>query len=165
MNTAKTYVDQFDMIAHPEGGYYKEVYAHKKQFLPTDIDIDIKGKRHLSTSIYFLLEDEQVSHLHVLKSDEIWYYHDGNPLIIVMIVDGEIKRVQLGLDVLNGQVPQLLVPAGTIFGSYSEKKGDFSLVSCMVSPGFDFEDFRLVRAEELLNNFPEEADFIKRMCL
>jgi type IX secretion system PorP/SprF family membrane protein len=43
-----------------------------------------------------------------------------------------------------------LFPANTIFGSTVRDKNSFSLVSCVVSPGFNFNDFQLFERNELL---------------
>lgn len=94
----------------------------------------------------------EVSHFHRLKSDEVWYYHDGNALTIYMIdEEGKLTAAKLGLDLEKGEVPQVLVPKGMIFGSAMEEEG-FSLVGCMVSPCFKYEEFELFDRKELLEN-------------
>ncbi|MDA3846578.1 MAG: cupin domain-containing protein [Vallitaleaceae bacterium] len=180
--TSGKYVKELDMTKHPEGGYYKEVYKHQTRISINQFDnnTDVIGyedrmtDRALATSIYFLLEKGDISHLHVLESDELWYFHDGEPLTIVMINpkgDGsgnlELKKVILGLNLSEGQKPQVIVPAGMIFGSLIESNlpNCFSLVGCMVSLGFEFEDFRLVKKEELLPNLNEYEALIRRMCI
>ncbi|MGF3076487.1 cupin domain-containing protein [Facklamia sp. P12955] len=148
------WIKALDMEAHPEGGYYCEVEKSQDK-------LKIDGKeRSLFTSIYFLLEKENPSHFHRLTADEIWYYHYGQPLTVHMISpDGDYTNVTLGLDVAQGQVLQYRVPKGTIFGSTVED--GFSLVSCMVSPGFEFEDFELFRYHELIEQYPEYEEMIQ----
>ena len=148
------WIKTLNMKAHPEGGYYCEVEKSQDK-------IKVDGKeRALFTSIYFLLEKENPSHFHRLTSDEIWYYHYGEPLTVHMISpEGVYTQVTLGLDVRNGQVLQYRVPKGTIFGSTVED--GFSLVSCMVSPGFEFEDFELFSYHELVQQYPEYEEIIK----
>ncbi|MDW0111281.1 cupin domain-containing protein [Sporosarcina aquimarina] len=149
---------QLNLIAHPEGGSYVSSLTASAS-IPTK-----NGERPLFTSIYFMLAEGEVSHFHQLQSDEIWYYHDGAPLVVHMISkDGEYSTVKLGVDMESGQQPQLVVPAGTIFGSSMAGEGGYSLVGCMVSPGFDFKDFKLFSEEELLNQFPEHAMIIEKM--
>ena len=144
------------MNPHPEGGYYTETYRSP---------IEIPGKnRQLMTSIYFLLEAGQVSHLHRIKSDELWFFHSGSPLTVHVIdEEGKYLAHSLGNDLESGQVPQLLVPAHAIFGSSMDLKEGYSLVSCVVAPGFDFEDFELFTAEDLLPEYPEHEAIIKRL--
>lgn len=116
------------------------------------------------TSIYFLLAAGELSHFHQLESDELWYYHDGAALTVHMItIEGNYRTVKLGLDFEKGERPQLLVPAGTIFGSSMNTDEEYSLVGCMVSPGFDFKDFKLFTEQELLTLHPQHAAIIKFM--
>ena len=78
--------------------------------------------------------------------------------------DGEYKAHQLGLDFEKGETPQVLVPKGAIFGSSVDQEESFSLVGCMVSPGFDFEDFELFTQEELLKLYPQHKKVIRKMA-
>ncbi len=156
MKTKEYYIKNLKLNPHPEGGYYSEEYR-------SSYDIDIKGnKRSLATSIYFLIAENNVSNFHSLKSDELWYFHDGTSLDIAIIdEDGNHYVEKLGLDIENGEKPFIKIPAGSIFGSYNN--GGFSLVSCVVSYGFDFEDFKLYKREELLEKYPEHASIIKKL--
>ena len=132
-------IDHYKMEAHPEGGWYKETYRSN---ISTEI-IGI-GERSLMTSIYFLLESHQTSNFHVIKSDELWYYHSGSALTVHCICpNGEYKKIHIGPDFEKGQTFQALVPKGTIFGSSVDEPNTFSMVGCTVSPGFDFYDFNL----------------------
>jgi predicted cupin superfamily sugar epimerase len=124
---------------------------------------DLDESRKLWTSIYFLLRDGEVSNFHRLKSDEMWYYHAGSPLTIYMISpNGELTTRQLGLNIKNGEVPQFLVPKNYIFGSAMNRSG-YSLVGCMVCPGFDFKDFEIFERAALLNKYPQHKDIILKL--
>ncbi|MGT2911139.1 cupin domain-containing protein [Streptococcus cameli] len=150
--TAMDWIESLEMEAHIEGGYFKEVYR----------DGDNLEQRPLYSSIYFLLDEGNPSHFHRLTADEIWYFHDGQPLTIHMIhPDGRYEEVDLGLHFQKGQVLQYCVPKGTIFGS-SVKKG-FSMVSCMVSPAFEYSDFELFERSLLLEKYPEHTEIITKL--
>lgn len=157
---ANDYIKTLNLIAHPEGGYYAETYS-------SPLTHDANGKnRPLATSIYFLLGDTDVSKFHQLQSDELWYFHDGAPLDVYMILEsGELKIETLGLDLKKGQRPQLLVPAGSIFGScmHDSEGADFSLVGCVVSYGFHFDDFKLFSQEELMEIYPNYKETIIKL--
>lgn len=158
MKNAKYWVENLELLAHPEGGYFKEVYRSSNSFSPKGF----QGERSYSTSIYFLIEEGNVSHFHRIKSDEIWYYHAGDPLSVFVIQkNGELEELKIGPNVNQGEVLQAVVPAGTIFGSKSA--GIYSLVGCMVAPGFDFQDFELFKTSELLNNYPQHESIIKEL--
>jgi len=137
---AKQYIDQLHMLPHPEGGYYKESFRSNNSIQFTGFE----GERPLSTSIFFLLEKGQTSALHRIKSDEIWYFHDGQTLeIIELDSEGKEQITLLGKNILNGEVLQHVVPAGVWFGARLATSSEFCLVGCQVSPGFDFKDFEL----------------------
>jgi len=151
------WIKELDMISHPEGGYYKETYSSE------ELITEPQGSRKRWTSIYFLLEKGEVSHFHKLKSDEMWYFHDGNPLTVYMIQsNGQLVAEKLGLDIKNNEKPQLLVPKGTIFGSAMNAEG-YSLVGCMVAPGFDFQDFKLYERKELMDKYPKHEEIITKL--
>lgn len=163
-NTAEYWIQNLGLEAHPEGGFFKSTYDSKT--LLSDNDVVGEGKtRRLYTSIYFLLRSEDISHFHRLKSDELWYYHGGSSLTVHVIDgDGEYKEYKLGLKLKKGEVPQLLVPKNSIFGSSVMEEGTFSLVGCMVSPGFDFEDFELFTQDDLLEIYPQHEQIIKKLA-
>jgi uncharacterized protein len=158
------YISKLGLVPHPEGGYYKSTFQSEHSV--ADEGVTNQGKeRLLYTSIYFLLTSGEISHLHRLKSDELWYYHGGSPLTVHVIEqNGDYKEWKLGLNLEQGEVPQVLVPKGTIFGSSVMEDNTFSLVGCMVSPGFDFEDFELFKQAELLMDYPQHEKIIKKLA-
>ncbi|ABX42044.1 cupin domain-containing protein [Lachnoclostridium phytofermentans] len=163
MYTSDYFIKNLNMIPHPEGGFYKEVYASDENITSKELKIDFEGSRMLWTSIYFLLRDGEVSNFHRLKSDEMWYYHSGSPLTIYMISpNGELFTEQLGLDIENGEKPQVLVPKDYIFGSAMNNEG-YALVGCMVSPGFEFRDFELFKRNELIEKYPQHQQIIHKL--
>jgi len=151
------------MITHPEGGFYKEIFASAENISSRELNVKFEGSRILWTSIYFLLRDGEVSNFHRLKSDEMWYYHSGSPLTIYMISpEGELITEQLGLNIQKGEKPQVLVPKDYIFGSAMNNEG-YALVGCMVSPGFEFKDFELFERSFLLEKYPEYKETILKL--
>lgn len=156
MKKALYWIKNLEMLKHPEGGYFRETYRSEKVFNPTGFS----DKRNLATSIYFLLEKNNVSHFHRIKSDEIWYYHAGSPLTVYVIYpNGKLNKLNIGPNIENGEVLQAVVPANTIFGSTCTN--EYSLVGCMVSPGFDFNDFELFPTSKLLDLYPQHKTIIK----
>lgn len=157
-NKIQEIINHFDMLPHPEGGFYKETYRSS--------ELCLNGTRNLKTVIYFLLRSEDVSHFHRIKSDEMWYYHSGSPLIVHSIDDqGVYKEQKVGINFSEGEIPQYLVQKNTIFGSTVLEKDSYSLVSCSVSPGFDFEDFELFKQSDLLEQFPLHHKIISKLTL
>ena len=158
MKNAKYWIENLELLPHPEGGFYKEVYRSGESFNPKGFD----GQRSYLTSINFLLEEGNVSHFHSIKSDELWCYHAGDSLsVFVIYPDGKLEELKIGPNIEKGEVLQAVVPAGTIFGSKSG--GEYSLVGCMVAPGFDFQDFKLYTTAELMAKYPSHESIIKEL--
>ena len=155
MSSPAHYIQTLGLLAHPEGGYYKETYRSEHT---------LEGQeRDLLTSIYFLLTSEKVSKFHRIKSDELWYFHVGSPLIVHILSEVGHEQHHLGLDLSKGQQPFLWIPKDTIFGSTVLEKDGFSLVSCAVAPGFDFRDFELFERPELLAAYPEYREIVEHL--
>ncbi|MFD8531141.1 cupin domain-containing protein [Streptosporangium canum] len=133
--------ETLDLLPHPEGGWFRETWKSAVALTPPGYE----GPRATATGIYFLLEPGEESRPHVVRSDEVWLWHRGGPLTLILGGhDGQpVSTVTLGPLVEEEQVPQALVPGGT--WQAARPAGDEGvLVSCVVSPGFDFADFRML---------------------
>jgi predicted cupin superfamily sugar epimerase len=134
--------EQLDLAPHPEGGWFRETWRSPVSFSPDGY----AGPRSAATAIYFLLYPGERSRWHVVRSDELWFWHSGGPLELLLGGAGEQPSTEvsvlLGGDVAAGQQPQARIPGGV--WQAAAPAGDApALVSCVVSPGFDFADFRL----------------------
>ena len=118
---------------HPEGGWYKQTWKSE----------DTLSGRASGTSIYFLLKAGEVSHWHKIDSVEIWHYYHGSPLILRTAKNetGQVKTQILGPDLIKSHAPQILVNKN--LWQSAETTGDYTLVGCTVSPGFEFSKFIL----------------------
>lgn len=160
MNEPKDWISKLDLQAHPEGGHYKEVYRSEETITSHALPDRFSGDRSCSTAIYYFLRRGEFSKFHRIKSDEIWHFYAGSPMQIIHIdTDGNIVKRQLGIDIENDTIPQLLVCAGDWFAAQS--LGDYSLVGCTVSPGFDFTDFEMADRKKLISAFPQHQQIIE----
>ena len=159
MSNAKYWIDRLELMPHPEGGYYREVYRSTD----TTRHPEHSKKRNLATSIYFLLEGENISHFHELSSDELWYYHDGQGANIHVFQDGKHQTCQLS-KAPDGQL-QVLIPAHSEFAAEVIDQKGYVLMGCVVTPGFDFEDFRMLKKGKMLEKYPDYAALIERFCM
>jgi predicted cupin superfamily sugar epimerase len=151
-------VKSLNLLPHPEGGFYKETFR-SVEGIETE-----QGERNLCTSIFFLLTSENVSRFHRIKSDELWFFHEGSPLTVHTLGENGYEGLSLGLsDSDSDCLPQQLVKANTIFGSTVDQPNSYSLVSCVVAPGFDFLDFELFEAKDLLPLFPQAETIIRKL--
>jgi predicted cupin superfamily sugar epimerase len=128
--TADQIIEHLGLQQHPEGGWYKETWRAENDGRPT------------GTCIYFLLKGDERSHWHRVDAAEIWLYHAGAPLVLSMAASdaGPALDHLLTPDLTKG-APQLVVPEG--HWQAARSTGDYTLVSCTVSPGFQFEGFEL----------------------
>lgn len=130
---------------HPEGGWFRETWRSDVSLRPYSGE----GERASGTAIYFLLGPGDSSRWHVVRSAEIWLWHAGSPLHLQLGGAGEEpsrepETLTLGADVASGQVPQAVVPPQVWQRARPVDPAGETLVSCVVSPGFDFADFRML---------------------
>lgn len=157
MKSAEEWIEALQLEAHPEGGFFRQTDISGQSYTKAD------GTVALYTNIYFLLTKDSPSHFHRLTSDELWYYHAGQPLTVHSLMpDGSYQKTVLSLETDKGHQLHHNVPAGTIFGSTVED--GYALVSCTVIPGFDFRDFKLFTQPELMENYSEHETIIKRLA-
>jgi predicted cupin superfamily sugar epimerase len=132
-DTAAAIIARLGLTPHPEGGWYRETW--RAEAAP--------GARSAGTAILFLLEAGQRSHWHRVDAAETWLWHAGASLTLSMAPDdaGPITSVVLGPDVLADQTPQQVVPAHAWQAAVADQ--GWTLVSCVVAPGFDFAGFEL----------------------
>lgn len=167
---AQRLVGQFDLLPHPEGGYYRETYRSVMKIAAP------AGRRDASTAIYYLLEGKDYSAWHRIASDELWHFYAGSALNIhVLDEKNGLSTHRLG-DPLReeGCVFQAMVPAGRWFaaelaaraagGSDEALRETFALVGCTVAPGFEFSEFELADARALVGQHPEHAELIGRLA-
>ena len=151
-----TLIEQFNLSPHPEGGYYGETYRSESA-----IETEDGRKRPAGTAIYYLLTEGVCSRWHRVRSDELWHFYHGSPLVLEFIdEEGNFSGCRLSDKMLSGAEFQQLVPAGCWQRAYST--GEYSLVGCTVHPGFEFEDFEMGEIEELAEQFPGLEDRIRR---
>ncbi|MFY2824896.1 cupin domain-containing protein [Ruegeria sp. MALMAid1280] len=130
--TAQEIIDHLKLSRHPEGGWFRETWR-----------ADNEG-RATGTCIYFLLQKDERSHWHRVDATEIWLYHAGAPLTLSLSPtdDGPAADHLLTPDLTKG-APQVIVPEN--HWQSAQTTGDYTLVSCTVSPGFEFDGFVLAK--------------------
>ena len=138
---------------HPEGGWFREVHRSSR---PLGDIPGYPGERTAFTAIYFLLPRGDFSAFHRLRSEEVWIHLAGDPLELVCM-GHEVRRITLGPAAKGGE-PVAIVPAGELQAARS--LGEYTLMLCVVSPGFDFADFSMPTREELLREHPDQRELI-----
>lgn len=128
--TPEDIIAHLRLAPHPEGGHYRQTWVAENDGRPT------------GTCIYFLLQADERSHWHRVDATEIWLYHAGAPLVLSLAKTdaGPARDHLLSPDLTKG-APQLIVPEH--HWQSARSTGNYTLVSCTVSPGFSFDGFTL----------------------
>lgn len=130
-----------DLAPHPEGGWFRETWRSEvtipQEFLPDGYP----GPRAAGTAILFLLMPGQESAWHTVRGTEMWLYHRGSPVQLDLGGAGDEPGTVTSL-LVGSDSPQQIVPP-SVWQRARPVGDEPSLVSCTVTPGFDFEDFRL----------------------
>lgn len=167
---AAYWIQKLTLEPHPEGGYFRQTYRSDAILAREALPAHFTGPRSSSTAIYFLLDGDNFSAFHRLRSDEIWHFYAGSPLSVHVIrPDGEYSELELGNNPEAGEALQALVKAGCWFASEVRKEvrekdsNAFALVGCTVAPGFDFDDFELAERGALARDYPQHRKLIERL--
>ncbi|NII26796.1 cupin domain-containing protein [Pseudoflavitalea sp. X16] len=162
--TADYWIKQLQLTEHIEGGAFREVYRSPLQVAAPALPDSFGAGRNICTSIYFLLKDDQFSAFHRIKSDELWHFYYGDPLIVYEIdTTGKLTEHLLGNDPGQGQQFQCAIKAGSWFASRVQAGGAYALAGCTVAPGFDFADFELAERKALINEYPLYKKLIEEL--
>ena len=131
--TAAEVIRLLNLQPHPEGGHFRETFRDTHS---------IEGDRAASTAIYYLLARRERSHWHRVDAVEIWHWYAGAPLRLSIAENGgPVLYATLGNDLVEGERPQVVVPANA--WQAAESLGEWTLVGCTVAPGFEFKTFEL----------------------
>lgn len=156
---ARYWIKKLNLKPHPEGGYYRETYK-------SDVFLTKKNsQKHHASLIYFLLKNNDISAFHKLTSDEIWLYHSGCSATIFMInLKGQLSIKKIGGDLENDENLLVTIPKNTWFAAKLNNKQDFCLMSCMVSPAFEWTGFELGKIEKLVAEYPIHKELFHQFC-
>src|SRR5262249_38379109 len=131
MRAAAYWIERLGLTAHPEGGYYRQTYRPAEAIPAAALPPPLPGPRPLSAALYLLLTRAGFWALHRIRSDELWHFYDGDPLVLSMIdAGGRLTTARLGITAERGELPQAVIPAGIWFGAEVEPPGAFALLGC-----------------------------------
>jgi hypothetical protein len=129
--SADDIIGELNLAPHPEGGWFRQTWAADGPGRPS------------GTCIYYLLKSGEGSHWHRVDAVEIWHFYAGAPLELRIAADaqGPVTLHLLGPDLGVNKGPQGIVSKD--HWQSARTTGDWTLVGCTVSPGFDFAGFTL----------------------
>ena len=149
MSRAQALRRAYRLEPHPEGGAFAEAYTANAR---------LEGGRFAAGSIYFLLEGREISHLHQIDCEELWYFYEGCGMRVTAIdALGHVESMLLGFDLEAGQRAMIALPAGVWFAAENLDAEGYTFVSCATSPKFRYEGFRLIGRDELHSRLGENA--------
>jgi predicted cupin superfamily sugar epimerase len=146
-----------DLIEHPEGGRFREVFRSAKTIVAQDGTV-----KSALTHIYFSLQPGEVSRFHRVASDEVWNLYQGSGLFLYTWDGTNVPPRRHALSAHSNCFCHV-IPAGS--WQAAEPLSDTVLVGCSVAPGFEFSDFILIDANSkdanlLVSIAPEMARFV-----
>lgn len=161
---SKYWIQRLNLKKHPEGGYFKETYRSAERIPAVHLPARYGGDRCFSTSIYFLLESDDFSAFHRIKSDEVWHFYHGSALTLYRIdAEGMLFETKLGNNLEKGELFQVHIKAFNWFAARVSEPESFALVGCTVAPGFEFSDFELGNRRDLIKLYPRHRELIETL--
>jgi uncharacterized protein len=164
---AETIIAALGLAPHPiEGGFFRETYRAGAEIAAASLPAAYitSTNRSLGTAIYYLLTAETFSEMHRLPTEEVFHLYLGGPVrMLQLFPDGSGREVVLGCDILGGEQPQVVVPAGVWQGSRLEPGVAFALMGATMAPGFEYRDYEQGRREPLVREYPDHAERIRQL--
>ncbi|KAJ8300796.1 hypothetical protein KUTeg_022315 [Tegillarca granosa] len=165
MSEVEALIKQYQLIPHPEGGYFKAIWESDIQANVTDKGYD--GPRLACSSIYYLVNKPAIMKWHRLISSELYFWHAGGTLKLHFIdKDGKYFVKLLGDTVKNNNcIYQVIIEAHTWMAGEVVEDGDYTLWSNVVVPGFDYKDWELGELDKMVKDYPRYKSEIERLFI
>jgi predicted cupin superfamily sugar epimerase len=145
-----------------EGGFFRETYRSRCELSPACLPEGFSGSRSLATAIYYLITPESFSALHRVPGEEIFHFYCGDPVrMLQLLPDGTSRTITLGIDLVNGHQPQVIVEGGIWQGCRLIPDGSWALLGTTMSPGFDPGDYETGERARLIAEYPGAAASIR----
>ena len=163
-DAVKRIVERLELVPHPEGGFFREVYRSTTKLDHPDIPQGRPRERSAGTLIYFLLSGDDFSAFHRIRwTDEVWHLYAGGPLELFLIDGrGKLEHRLLTTELMRGE-PTTRIPAGSWQSARLATGGTWALGGCAVSPGFEYDDFEMPLRSELLERYPAHEATIRNL--
>lgn len=147
-----------------EGGLFRQTYCAAETIPVDSLPLRYRRDKPFATAILYLLTSapDSFSALHRLPTDEIYHFYLGDPVELLLLHPQRTsEQVILGQDIQAGQQVQFVVPRGVWQGSRLVPGGRWALLGTTMAPGYDDEDYQHGVREDLIRDYPEEADRIR----
>lgn len=163
--TAKQVIDLLKLEPLPvEGGYFRQTYLASDSISQAALPARYDGDKPFSSAIYYLLQGNDFSALHKLKTDEVYHFYLGDPVEMLLLhPDGTSEVLVLGQAIEARQIVQVAVPRDVWQGSRLLKGGQWALLGTTMAPAFEVSDFELGEREALARLYPERVELIRAL--
>ena len=149
LEESKKLIEKYKLLPFSEGGYFVEIYTSSSSLIQNN-------DRPLAGSIYFLLDQKDITRFHRLDCEEIWYYHQGVGINIYFVEENNtISLRQLGIG--KGQSPMIVIPKNTIFGAENIDTNGYTFISCISVPKFSPKGFEPI-TKKIYPNLPDKFE-------
>jgi len=146
-----------------EGGFFRQTYKSRWDVPAELLPQRVGGARSIGTAIYYMVTPESFSALHRLPGTEIFHFYLGDPVeMLQLLPDGSSQIVILGIDLARGNQPQVVVRGNVWQGCRLAPGGQFALMGTTMSPGFDITDYEHGKCQQLIAQYPNQAESILR---
>lgn len=167
MPTIQQLIEHFGLEPLPvEGGLYRQTYKSSESIPHSALPPRYKGDKPVGVAILYLYtpDPDAFSALHWLPTDEIYHFYLGDPVEMLQLYpDGSAERIILGHNILAGHQVQYVAPKGVWMGSRLIPGGQWALAGTTMAPGFTSDDYRGGDREELIQQYPSQADLIRAL--
>jgi len=135
-------IERLELLPHPEGGYFRETYRSPIEVPPEALPKVYGSPRSLATLIHFLLPAGAASHLHRVRSEEVWLFQEGDPVLVRFGREPDAVNQESRLH-RDGELQQIIPANWWQEATVCDGPHGYGLVACLVAPGFEFDDFTL----------------------
>ncbi|PWU19926.1 MAG: hypothetical protein C5B50_05705 [Verrucomicrobia bacterium] len=170
MLNAQAVKDWLKLAPNPaEGGLLRSVYLSSltvpNKVLPGFPPA--KRARAICGAIYYFLEHPDCSVMHRVTGDMLYHFYTGDPVQMLLLYPvGSPVRAEvcvLGNNLAQKQNPMKAIPGGTWLGSRLMSGGSWALMGVSMAPGFDAIDYTIGDRNQLMTQYPEQADLIEQL--
>lgn len=168
--TPQEIIDLLHLTPNPEeGGYYADTYTAAIKIPNRDLPgfAPTEEERAICSAIYYFLEQNDFSAMHKVTGDMLYHFYNGSPVeMLLLYPDGFPKKSETCIfsgDLRICNNPMKLIPGGTWLGSRLLPKGSYALMGVTMSPGFNPADYTIGNRQELIRQYPEQAQLITQL--
>jgi uncharacterized protein len=160
--SAEEIKERLGLVRHPTCGYVAETYRSAERIAPGGLADPFAEGRPLGSALDFLVQADAPVLLHRIRNDQLYHYHLGDPLeVLLFLGQGSHRDVVLGPDLRAGHVLHLYIPGGTFHTARLAPGGSWFLGASAEWPGVEPADVEPGDVDQLADRYPAAADRLR----